>query len=206
MDLREQQRDALSELINIAFSRAAAALSELTNRQVLIGQPGVNMCPIVELADTLRHFVQDEVFSVHQVFTGPVAGDALLLLDYRSAAVLADLLSGGGGLRDRLDASDREVLVEVGNILLNACLGMFGDLLQVHLRFAVPRLHLEALDGLLKSLVVGREELRYGLVVYTTFQLRESTIHGYLVIVLGVVSLDRLLQAVAEWAERTGGR
>jgi chemotaxis protein CheC len=203
--LRERQKDALTELINIAFSRAAASLSELTEQRVLIGQPEVHMCPIVELADTLGHFVQAEITSVHQVFTGPVAGDALLLLDYQGAAVLADLLSGGGGRTDRLGASDREVLVEVGNILLNACLGMFGDLLQVRFRFSVPRLYLEALDGLLRSLVVGTEELRYALVAYTTFQLRESTVHGYLVIVLGVASLDRLLQAVEEWEERTVG-
>ena len=55
-----------------------------------------------------------------------------------------------------LDA--REVLTEVGNILLNACLGVFGDLLQVRFTFAVPRMHLDALGSLLDSLVIGRDE------------------------------------------------
>ncbi len=106
---------------------------------------------------------------------------------------------------ERLDASAREVLTEVGNILLNACLGMFGDLLQVHLRFAVPLLYLDELSDLLKSLVVGQDELRYALVVHTTFTLRDSSVGGCIVIVLGVTSLDRLLQAVQEWEEREVG-
>ena len=54
-----------------------------------------------------------------------------------------------------LDESAREVLTEVGNILLNACLGMFGNLLQVHVSFSVPRLHLESLDALVANLITG---------------------------------------------------
>ena len=201
MQLTEQQNDALTELINIAFSRTAAALSEITGQRVLIGAPQVAISPIGELAATLSQFIEGQVTSIHQVFSGPVGGDALLLLNREGASALSDLLTGGDGQAQRLDASGREVLTKVGNILLNACLGMFGDLLHVHLRFAVPLLHLEELDDLLKSLVVGKDELRYALVVHTTFNLRDSAIGGYLVIVLGVTSLDRLLQAVETWEE-----
>lgn len=101
----------------------------------------------------------------------------------------------------RLDASAAEVLTEVGNILLNACLGMFGNLLQIQISFSVPRLHLEALDGLLHSLVIGKEELRYAMVIYTAFHIREKAVDGYLVMVLGVASLDCLLQAIDQWAD-----
>ncbi len=201
MELTEQQTDALTELINIAFSRTAAALSEITGQRVLIGLPQVAICPIGELTTTLSQFIEGQVTSIHQVFSGPVGGDALLLLNREGASALSDLLTGGDGQTGRLDASAREVLTEVGNILLNACLGIFGDLLQVHLRFAVPLLHLEELDGLLKSVVVGKDELQYALVVHTTFSLRDSTIGGYLVIVLGVTSLDRLIHAAETWEE-----
>lgn len=201
MELTEQQTDALTELINIAFSRTAAALSEITGQRVLIGLPQVAICPIGELTTTLSQFVEGQVTSIHQVFSGPVGGDALLLLNREGASALSDLLTGGDGQTGRLDASAREVLTKVGNILLNACLGMFGDLLQVHLKFAVPLLHLEELDGLLKSVVVGKDELQYALVVHTTFNLRDSTIGGYLVIVLGVTLLDRLIHAAETWEE-----
>jgi chemotaxis protein CheC len=194
----EQQRDALAEVINIAFARTAASLSELTGQRVLLDVPRVAVHPIGELIDALAGLVQGETATVHQIFSGSVAGDALLLLSYNEALILVDLMTDEHAPTQRLNASSREVLTEVGNILLNACLGVFGDLLQVHISFSVPRLHLEELAGLLKSLVVGKEGLQYALIVHATFRLRESAVSGYLVIVLGVASLDHLMRAIEQ--------
>ena len=77
--------------------------------------------------------------SVHQIFSGPVAGDALLMLDPIAASVLKELLTSEPALPLALDASTREVLTEVGNILLNACLGTFGNLLRLPHRFLGAR-------------------------------------------------------------------
>jgi len=201
MILTDEQKDALTELINIAFSRTAAALSDLTGHRVILNVPQVAVHPITDLQGVLAEFVGGEIASVHQIFTGPVSGDAILMLNYEGANILVDLLTGEGAGSGRLDVSGQEVLMETGNILLNACLGVFGNLLKVHVSFSVPRLHLEELNSMLDSLVIGKEELRYALVVYTTFQLRDSSVTGYLVIVLGVASLERLLHAVEEWAQ-----
>jgi len=201
MELTERQKDALTELINMAFSRTAASLSELTGHRVLLEQPTVAIYPIEELSTALGEFLPAEIATVHQVFSGAVTGDALLLLSYDGAVMLTDLLTDDRSKSDRLDASDREVLTEVGNILLNACLGMFGNLLQVHVTFSVPRLHLETLDALLRTLVIEKEGLRYALVVYTAFRMRDSAVSGYLVIALNVASLDRLIQEADKWQE-----
>jgi chemotaxis protein CheC len=138
---------------------------------------------------------------VHQIFEGPVAGDALLLLNHSGARTLVGLLTGSDGSGTRLGASDREVLSEVGNILLSACLGVFGDILQVRFCFTVPRLQLDALDVLLKSLVVGLDELQHALIVGARFRVLTSEVTGCLVVVLGVSSLEQLVQAAEDWAE-----
>ena len=204
MQLSERQNDALAELINIAFSRTAASLSELTGHRVVLDVPKVAIYPISELTTRLAEFLPAELASVHQVFTGPLTGDALLLLNYDGAVMLTELLTDEAIHSHRLNESAREVLTEVGNILLNACLGMFGNLLQVRISFSVPRLHLETLARMVKSLVIDKEELRYALVVYTAFRVRDSAISGFLVIALSVVSLDRLIQEVEKWEESQG--
>ncbi|HEX8634255.1 MAG TPA: hypothetical protein VF703_08915 [Pyrinomonadaceae bacterium] len=204
MELTERQRDALSELINIAFSRTGAALSELTGQRVILNAPEVSVHPTTELPGALAKFIPGEIASIHQVFAGPVAGDALLLLNHDGALQLTDLLTDEQSPSRRLDESAREVLTEVGNILLNACLGMFGNLLDVHVSFSVPRLHLETLDELLESLTLGKVEQQYALVIYTAFQIRDSAVRGFLVMVLSVTSLDRLIQEVDAWEERQG--
>lgn len=205
MELTERQRDAISELINIAFSRTGAALSELTGHRVLLNAPEVSVHPTVELPEALAKFIPGEVASIHQVFGGPVAGDALLLLNHDGAVHLTDLLTDGSAPpSSRLDESAREVLTEVGNILLNACLGMFGNLLDVRVSFSVPRLHLETLDELLRSITGADSEPQYALVIYTAFHIRDSAVKGFLVMVLSVTSLDRLIQEVEAWEERQG--
>jgi chemotaxis protein CheC len=205
MQLTERQNDALTELINIAFSRTAASLSELTGHRVLLDVPKVGMYPVTELTSRLAEFLPAEMASVHQIFTGTLTGDALLLMNYDGAVMLSDLLTDEMVRSQRLNESAREVLTEAGNILLNACLGVFGNLLQVRVSFSVPRLHLDTLDHLVKSLTIDAEELRYALVIYTAFRIRDSAISGYLVIALSVVSLDRLIQEVEKWEENQGG-
>lgn len=204
MKLTERQSDALSELINIAFARTGAALSELTGHRVLLDPPEVAVYRTEQLSGALAKFVPGDVASIHQVFAGPVAGDALLLLNYAGAVQLTDLLTDEQKRSNYLDESAREVLTEVGNILLNACLGMFGNLLNVHVTFSVPRLHLETLDELIASTTTDKTEMHYALVVYTAFQVRDSSVKGFLVIVLSVGSLDRLIQEVDAWEAQQG--
>jgi chemotaxis protein CheC len=204
MELTERQRDAVSELINIAFARTGAALSELSGQRVILSAPEVSVHPMADLPQALAKFLPGEIASIHQVFAGPIAGDALLLLNHDGAMRLTDLLTDEQSPSSRLDESAREVLTEVGNILLNACLGMFGNLLEVHVTFSVPRLHLETLDELLDSLLTGKGEPQYALVIYTAFQIRDSAVRGFLVMVLSVTSLDRLIQEVEAWEERQG--
>jgi len=202
VELTTTQQDALIELLNIGFGRAAASLSELTGHRVLLEVPQVSVHPIGELASTLRPVLEDQVASVHQIFSGPVGGDALLILNHTAAGMLKELLTNEPPLPLPIDASAREVLTEVGNILLNACLGTFGNILQVQVSFSVPHLNLDTLHEVMKSLLVNREGLRYALVVHAGFKLRDAEVKGYLVIVLSVASLDRLIRAVQEWEQR----
>jgi len=199
MKLTAVQEDALIELLNIGFGRAAASLSQLTGHRVLLEVPHVTIHPIDEVSESLERVVRSDVASVHQIFNGPVAGDALLILDQNGAAIPKELLTNEPPLPLSIDASAREVITEVGNILLNACLGTFGNLLNVQVSFSVPQLSLESLGGILESLRISRVGVQYALVVHAGFKLRDAEVKGYLIIVLSVASLDRLIRAVEDW-------
>jgi chemotaxis protein CheC len=192
----EKQIDALTELINIAFGKAASSLSELTRHRVFLETPKVTMFPMNELKGFLQNYIKGDITTVHQIFQGQVAGDALLLLNYEGAVALTNLLADRSMNENHLHSASQEALIEIGNILLNACLGTFGNLLEVQIMFSVPRLHLQGLTAMLDSLTIENEELRFALIVATKFRVRDSEIIGYLVIILGVASLDRLLRVL----------
>src|ERR671912_2543001 len=109
MELNPIQHDALVELLNIGFGRAGASLSKLTQQRVLLEVPQVAIHPVTHLTQSLGKVVDQRVASVHQVFSGPVAGDALLLLDPFAASTLTELLTDVPPLSMELDPSAREV-------------------------------------------------------------------------------------------------
>jgi chemotaxis protein CheC len=197
MQLSERQRDALVEIVNIAFGRAAASLSNLTGERILVSTPDVSLHAVDELPGVFSGLLGGSIATVHQIFKGTVAGSALLMLDYQGAVNLARLLRDDRVADyDKLDPSDCEVLTEVGNILLNACLGTFGNVLHVHISFSVPNMHIESVPALLHSLSIDQKELKYAIIALTNFQLKNSEVGGYLTIVLGVNSLENLVEAL----------
>jgi chemotaxis protein CheC len=201
MELNPSQKDALTELINIGYARAAGALSDLTGHRITLEVPHVAIHQISQLTPMLKQVIGGEVASVNQIFTGPISGNAILMLDTAAAILLTRLLT------DRpeaaaLDGAAQEVITEVGNILLNACLGVFGNLLQVHVTFSVPSLKIESVQEILRSITIAERELQYALMIHTRFHMRASDISGYLVIILGVTSLERLMIELRKWEER----
>ena len=204
MQISTAQHDALVELLNIGFGRAGASLSKLTGQRVLLEVPQVAVRPLDQLNQTLTGLMKDQVASVHQVFTGPVGGDAVLMLDPTAAAILKELLTDEPALPLDLDASAREVLTEVGNVVLNACIGTFGNLLKVPVAFSVPDIDVANLHVIANRLAADGTGLRYALVITSAFRLRDSEVTGYVVIVLTVQSLTRLLIALELWEKGQG--
>jgi chemotaxis protein CheC len=202
VNLTDPQRDALVELLNIGFGRAGAALSKLTGHRILLDVPEVAIHPVSQLDALLGRVTAARVASIHQVFSGPVSGDALLILDPVAAATLKELLTDEPALPLELDTSSREVLTEVGNILLNACIGTFGNLLRVPMSFSVPDIDIATLHSVMDKLAAVGDAMRYALVVTAGFRLRDAEVTGYVVIVLTVQSLTRLLIAVEQWVAR----
>jgi chemotaxis protein CheC len=203
MDLTIEQKDTLTELINIGYGRAASALSELTGYRITLQVPKVSMHPIREMEPMLSEILDSPVASVYQNFDGPVAGNAVFLLDEPSAVLLSRLLTDEKSVSSAFDANAKEIITEVGNILLNACLGVFGNLLQIKVRFSVPRLSVQPIDRVLFNATEQSDEpLQYGLMIRTRFNVKAADVMGYLVIVLGIASLDRLLVELENWGNR----
>ena len=196
MGLSPERKDTLTEIVNIGFGKAAATLSVLVGRRVILKVPEICLVQVADVDVMMGELIAGEVTTIHQVFTGKVSGNALLVLKSESASILVDLVSGGNGVARRLLPSDREALVEIGNILLNAYVGSFGNILNVHITFAVPRLQSETLMDLIDSITIDEVELKSVILVRTEFVVGEGQISGYVLIMMGVDTLDTLFTAI----------
>ncbi len=196
MDLTPDQLDILTEIINIGFGRAAASLSSLVGQRVILEMPQVKLLPLEQFHHELASLFQDQLAIVHQSFQGSLTGDGLLLIDFNSATVLIDLLSGEEGVPRRLMHSDREALIEVGNILLNAYLGSLGNLLKLSLKFSLPDLQLETMERVLDPYLIPELNKPYALLVRTDFRFHDNQVIGYVALIIALDSLWSFLQSL----------
>lgn len=196
MTLQESHVDALMELVNIGCGRAAAALAQMTRQRITLGVPHVHVLELTAAGEHLAQRLGPRVACVNQAFGGPFSGNAMLLLDLAAADSLATMLEGG-------EAPDKErmkdTLGEAGNILLNACLGVFGNLLEVQIAFNVPELSVNSVGSLLRSISSGGQPLTHAVVAETRFALPGGRTSGYLVMILGMTSLNYLVEGIERW-------
>lgn len=199
MNLDEFQTDALTELFNVGLHRAAASLSEITGQRVTMDNPRLWICRADEAEVRLRDLLSGELAAVHQVFGGAVAGDAALLLEQNKAAELARLVTAGSAASGgRIDQSAREVLAELGNIVLGSCLSGFGDMLDVPVSFYVPTIRIDTLRTVLQSLISEATGVQFAVIVATQFRVSGLEVNGYMIIAVGAKSLERINKALVD--------
>jgi chemotaxis protein CheC len=190
--------DDLCRLVNAAFRQAAVSLTELTTAPVKLQATRLSIQPASDLSFVSLDCEEGVLATVHQFFDGGFAGDALFLLNKEDAGTLAELLAQEHNGDNLLDTSGREAVTEVGNIIFNACLGVFSEMLRSYLSFSLPRLHLCSLEKTLRSLLVPQRESRSSVAVWLEMEIQRVTISGYLLLVMGDRSLRQVLGSTAK--------
>lgn len=199
MELSPEQKDAIQEMINIAFHRAAYALSELTQQRIELRAPEVYIFSIGELSSFLSNLLGKDLVMVNQFFKGSISGNALLIMSPQSALTLVELITGERSLIPRLDESDREALLEIGNILLNAYVGTMGNLLKDNIIFFVPDIRVESVGAMMRSAILEGEHIQHAVAVVTDFVVKNANVTGCVVTILGLTSLEKLLELLKSY-------
>ncbi|MBI1344652.1 chemotaxis protein CheC [bacterium] len=193
--ITEEAIDVLTELVNIGVGRAAASLSELIGERIELAVPRLRLEKAEEQAARSlgQHHGQSTV--VLQDFHGHFAGRSALVFPAESGLVLASLLSGADETTSELDLELQGLLLEVGNILLNAVMGTFSNETHCALEYTLPRLltERESLSGVLHGATTDEDDL---LVADVQFHVKHREICGSVVIVFTCGSVMKLLQLV----------
>src|SRR6476620_2402141 len=90
-DLKESQLDAMREVANIGAGHAATALSQMTNRTIMINVPEVNIRALADVGD-LFGAPDDVVAAVLIHMMCDLTGRTLVLISQQSARQLCDIL------------------------------------------------------------------------------------------------------------------
>ena len=133
----EDQYDAIREISNIAMGRAADSLARHLNRFIRLPVPNVRIVEATRVGDALRELVADEksVTVVREAFSGRMRGEALVFFCGDSFQELAELL---GHESDDSTVDHEELVLDMSNLLVGACIGGIAEQLGYELCYSPP--------------------------------------------------------------------
>ncbi len=201
--LSELERDALTEIVNIGVSRAAASLRKMVDAEVLLSVPSLDIITQRAAAVLIGQREVDELVAVRQSFSGAFSGRALLIFPQGQSLELVRAVAGGDMSTEELVEMEGEALAETGNVILNGCLASMANMLQRSLEMSIP----EVMRGSGAELFVPAGAAPTGedpvvLFLYIDFTVREHDIRGYIAMLMDLPSLSALQTLVAEFIAR----
>jgi chemotaxis protein CheC len=201
--LSELELDALTELVNIGVSRAAASLGAMVSEQVLLAVPSVMIVSRSRAATLLGEVQRNLLVAVRQAFHGDVSGRALLIFPEKNSLELVRAVVGKHlSLEDILEL-EHEALAEIGNIILNACMATVANLLRRGLTMSLPEIIRGTSEGLFDLNVSKSDDVV--LFVHIDFSLKGHQIIGYVAMVMDFASLASLKLLIDEFIQRMTG-
>jgi chemotaxis protein CheC len=201
ISLDELERDALTELVNIGVSRAAASLRKMVNKQVLLSVPSVEIVTRLSAAALIGQRESESLIAIQQQFDGPFSGRALLIFPESNGLRLVRAIVGDEMDQAEMVEMESEALAETGNVILNGCLGSMANMLQQSLKMSLPDVRRGSSEMLFEVLSSPVEE-SFVLFLYINFSVRDRDIRGYIAMIMDLPSLDLLKQLIAAFIER----
>jgi chemotaxis protein CheY-P-specific phosphatase CheC len=198
-DFDSGQLETLKKISNIGMEQAAAALSQMLDRDIRLQAPQVSVTRSSQVADDLGGDTADRAVGVALEIQGDAQGQLLLLLPQESTDQLLSLLSDNPGEALEMTEETASALKEVGNIVASAYLSALGNRLKKNLRPSIPRLANDTIDMLLDNLLPSGN---LGLQIETLFFAGGSDhppVRGHVFLFPDAATVDVFLSAAAEF-------
>lgn len=198
LTLNEEQRDALQEIANIGMGKAGAALAQLLGTFVTLSVPGIKLASAEQVRGELLlpQLVEDGPLPVRQAFQSDISGEAIVLFGKDGCRELEKLM----GYEGASNVAGSEVLTDIANLLVGACMRSVFEQLGHRLSFARPSfVQPEAL-----ALALGDERLSrwdVALLLEVQFMLERSGFRAKLIMLLPDIAIPKMKRALEQFLQ-----
>ena len=189
-NLSELQHDALVEIFNIGVGQAAKAMSEIVNEPVTMSVPSITFLNRADAASMLGKKETARVCGVSQHYQGAFSTEAILMFPEDKSLDIVRLMVGESVPLKELTDMEQEAMSEIGNIILNSCVGTLANILCQELRGSLPEYHVGTSDEILSA--SGADANTVVLMLHIDFILETHQIHGYVAFILDLTALHDL--------------
>lgn len=183
IDLTDDERDAITELLNVGVGRAAAAFSRMIGAEIRMSVPSIEVRAGADASALLHERLPGALGGVVQTFDGVFNGVAALIFPERQSLQIVRTVLGRGDVPlEEITELEQETFLEIGNIVLNHCLGTMSNALGLSCRSSLPRPLFSGEDGVLAANGLSSDGLV--LFLHITFAVQSMDANGYLAFLL----------------------
>ena len=204
--LNQEEIDILQEIMNISFGKSAADLADVIDTHVVLSVPYIRVMKPDDLPDYIKTDVKGytTINVVEQKFWGKFKGDALLVFSSGAGKELITMLRQEETLgyeSDPVDILESETLMEVGNILIGACVGKLAELLNDVVTYTPPIVTVE--KYYLEAFSASKyDSSNTALVLRTDFKFEQGNVSGFLFLITSHESIQWLKEALHKFLEQ----
>lgn len=214
VELSELEHDALVEIFNIGVGQAAAAMSGIVGEEVTMSVPSITFLSRSEAAQLLEQAHRSNgaaetggvarICGVSQHYEGAFQTEAILMFPEDKSLEIVRLMVGESVPLDELTEMEQEAMSEIGNIILNSCVGTLANLFQHELHGSLPVYQVGSGDEILDA--TGSRAETVVMMLHIDFILEKHQIHGYVAFILDVTALHDLKEQIDRYLARAMGQ
>ena len=201
--LSELERDALGEAFNLALGEAASSFADLVQEEIHISVPSVDLLTRAELqrrlSDQQLPGLGDQLCAINQSFS---AGDTslrtqtlLLFAESGGLEIVRRMLGQADTPLDQITELEQDALGEIGNIIINSCMGTLAEIFGTELLGSLPLVQRTPASQLFSS--QGQDE--WVLVVRIGLTMSSHSTTGYVLFLMDLPSFAVVMERVRSY-------
>lgn len=205
IQLNELQHDALLEIFNIGVGHAAASMSDIVREEVRMSVPSISFLNRAQAAALLGQGAPDpgRVCGISQHYEGAFETEAILMFPEDKSLEIVRLMVGEAVPLEELTEMEQEAMSEIGNIILNSCIGTLANIFGQELTGSLPAYHVGTSEEILTA--SGSPADAIVLMLHIDFILERHEIHGYVAFILDMSALSDLQEQVDRYLAKAMG-
>lgn len=180
IELTEDEKDCLQELMNVAYGSATAAITEIFDAFAKLSIPTIKIIDALHLKDYLAKELNfnDEHFVASQQINGPLSGENMFIIDKKSATNMS--IKFGFNDDEILDEDICDITLEITNILSSSTISKLAEDIDTNVSFSAPTIKTINSIKELNNLFISN--YKKVIIISTKLEFGDLNIHGELFI------------------------
>jgi chemotaxis protein CheC len=141
MEILDEKRDVLQEMINTGIGKAAVSFSDMLNKEIKLSVPTLLFFSLNELDAYLGKMQNNEYVNVIQSFSGDMSGRGIVSFPLIGGkTIISTLMEYPDSCEPDFGSMERELIAEVGNVIINAVGSSMCNMAEIETFYQMPEI------------------------------------------------------------------